>query len=84
MYKRIFYPDNILGATPEKYGLAYENVRFNSEDGQSLTGWFLPAYTVDDPKDAKGTVIHMHSNSGNNPGHWPFAGWLPDPPWRGV
>ncbi|MCL1886587.1 MAG: alpha/beta fold hydrolase [Betaproteobacteria bacterium] len=78
MYKRIFYPDNIPGTTPELFGLDYESVRFNSEDGTRLTGWFLPAATVASPKDAKGTVIHMHSNSGNISSHWHFAGWLPD------
>lgn len=78
MYKRIFYPDNIIGATPERYGLDFESARFKSEDGQGLTGWFLPATTVASPKEAKGTVIHMHSNSGNIASHWQFAGWLPD------
>jgi uncharacterized protein len=79
MYKRIFYPDNILGATPtERFGLDFENVRFSSKDGQQLTGWFLPATTVNSPKEAKGTVIHMHSNSGNIASTWQFAGWLPD------
>lgn len=78
MYKRIFYPDNIISSTPELFGLDYESVRFNSEDGTLLAGWFLPAATVASPKDAKGTVIHMHSNSGNIASHWQFAGWLPD------
>jgi fermentation-respiration switch protein FrsA (DUF1100 family) len=78
MYKRIFYPDNITGTTPERFGLDYENVYFNSEDGTRLNGWFLPAATVTSPKEAKGTVIHMHSNSGNIGSHWQFAGWLPD------
>ncbi|MDR0933766.1 MAG: alpha/beta fold hydrolase [Burkholderiaceae bacterium] len=77
MYKRIFYPDNIPGTTPERFGLDYENVYFSSEDGTRLNGWFLPAVNVN-PKDAKGTVIHMHSNSGNISSHWHFAGWLPD------
>jgi len=77
MYKRIFYPDNISVSSPEEFGLDYENVRFNSEDGTRLSGWFLPAATVASPKDAKGTVIHMHSNSGNITSHWHFAGWLP-------
>ncbi|NLC24268.1 MAG: alpha/beta fold hydrolase [Oxalobacter sp.] len=78
MYKRIFYPDNIPATTPEKFGLDYETVYFNSEDGTRLSGWFLPAATVSSPKDAKGTVIHMHSNSGNISSHWHFTGWLPD------
>jgi len=78
MYKRIFYPDNIPATTPERFGLDYEPVWFYSEDGTRLSGWFLPAATVANPKEAKGTVIHMHSNSGNISSHWHFAGWLPD------
>lgn len=78
MYKRIFYPDNIPATTPETFGLDYETVYFYSEDGTRLNGWFIPAATATSPKDAKGTVIHMHSNSGNISSHWHFAGWLPD------
>ncbi len=78
MYKRIFYPDNIPATTPETFGLDYEQVWFYSEDGTRLSGWFIPAANVASPKDAKGTVLHMHSNSGNISSHWHFAGWLPD------
>jgi len=78
MYKRIFYPDNIPATTPERFGLDYENVYFYSEDGQRLNGWFIPAATVANPKDAKGTVIHMHNYAGNISSNWHFAGWLPD------
>lgn len=78
MYKRILYPDNIPGTTPERFGLAYETVRFHSEDGTPLNGWFIPAANGLSAKDAKGTVVHMHSNSGNISSHWHFAGWLPD------
>ncbi|RJX31326.1 MAG: alpha/beta fold hydrolase [Oxalobacter sp.] len=78
MYRRIFYPDNIQATTPEKFGLDYERVYFNSEDGTRLIGWFIPATTVSSPKEAKGTVIHMHNYSGNISSNWHFAGWLPD------
>ena len=78
MYKRIFYPDNIPATTPEKFGLDYEPVYFYSEDGTRLNGWFIPAATVASPKEAKGTVIHMHNYAGNISSNWHFAGWLPD------
>ena len=78
MYRRIFFPDTITHSTPELFGLDYETVYFRSEDGQRLIGWFIPALNVDSPKEAKGTVIHMHSNSANMTSHWQFAGWLPN------
>ena len=78
MYRRFFYPDGITHSTPELFGLDYENVRFASEDGTQLVGWFIPAQNVASAKDAKGTVIHMHSNSANMTSHWQFAGWLPN------
>lgn len=78
MYKRILYPDNIPGSTPERFGLAYETVRFPGKDGAILNGWFIPAANGLSTKEAKGTVVHMHANSGNISSHWHFAGWLPD------
>ncbi len=77
MYKRIFYPDNIPHSTPARFGLEYQSVTFDSGDGTHLHGWFFPAVNVPS-SEAKGTVIHMHSNSGNITSHWHFAGWLPD------
>lgn len=78
MYRRIFYPDNIPATTPEKFGLDFEPVYFYSADGTRLHGWFIPAATVTNPKEAKGTVIHMHNYAGNISSNWHFAGWLPD------
>lgn len=44
-----------LWATPDEVGLTYENVRFPSQDGLNLAGWFIPAAA----KDAA-TIIIVH------------------------
>lgn len=77
--QNLFYqPDNILYDTPNKAGLSFEEVSFASQDGTTLTGWFIPAKGVSDPKQAKGTVIHFHGNAQNISAHWRFAQWLPE------
>src|SRR5689334_3405215 len=40
-----FQPDSERYLTPEQYGLWHEPVRFRSQDGTVLAGWFLPAQT---------------------------------------
>ncbi|MDH3712462.1 MAG: alpha/beta hydrolase [Gammaproteobacteria bacterium] len=60
---RLLYLPNVpartLVTTPARYGLAYENVRFETEDGVSLHGWFLPV------QGATTTVLFFHGNAGN-------------------
>lgn len=60
---RLLYLPNIPGrdlmVTPDAYGLVYENVEFETADGETLHGWFLPA------GDAQGTVLILHGNAGN-------------------
>lgn len=77
--QNLFYqPDNILYDTPNNAGLSFEEVSFPSQDGTQLTGWFIPAKGLSDPKQAKGTVIHFHGNAQNISAHWRFAQWLPE------
>jgi pimeloyl-ACP methyl ester carboxylesterase len=50
---------------PDDYGMTYEDVRFASEDGTTLEGWFIPA-------DSDKLVIANHPGPGNRygfPGH---------------
>jgi pimeloyl-ACP methyl ester carboxylesterase len=42
-----------IAITPEKYGLAYEDVAFKSTDGLTIKGWFIPA----EPTDGRDKVI---------------------------
>lgn len=71
-----YYPSKTDYGNPGKEGLKYETVRFASRDGTQLSGWFLPAAHAADPRNAKGTVIHVHGNAENVSAHWPFVGWL--------
>jgi uncharacterized protein len=77
MYNMFYYPDREEYDSPERAGLAYEHVFFNSADGTLLSGWYIPAKGVANPRDAKGTVIHMHGNAQNMTAHWSFAEFVP-------
>lgn len=77
MYSYFYYPDREEYDSPERAGLAYEHVFFNSADGTLLSGWFIPAVGVVNPREAKGTVIHMHGNAQNMTAHWSFAEFVP-------
>jgi len=72
-----YYPDNVRYETPDALGLRYESVQFTSADGTRLSGWFLPAENRQNPKEAKGTVVHFHGNAQNMSTHWRFVAWLP-------
>ena len=67
-----FQPQNIEYLTPDKIGLAYEEVSFRSSDGLMLYGWFLPAQGK-----AKGTVLFLHGNAENISTHIANVHWLP-------
>ena len=57
----VFFPDigRALAATPRDAGLAYEEVRLATTDGESLHAWFVPA------PQSRGTVLLFHGNAGN-------------------
>ena len=72
-----YYPDRVRYETPDALGLRYESVQFKSADGTRLSGWFIPAVGRQNPKEAKGTVVHFHGNAQNMTSHWRFVAWLP-------
>jgi fermentation-respiration switch protein FrsA (DUF1100 family) len=72
-----YYPDRVRYETPDALGLRYEAAQFASADGTRLSGWFIPAASRQNPKDAKGTVVHFHGNAQNMSAHWRFVAWLP-------
>ncbi|MBX9849403.1 MAG: alpha/beta hydrolase [Rhodocyclaceae bacterium] len=76
MYRYFYFPDRIKYDSPERTGLPFDTVAFNSSDGTHLSGWFIPAVGVA-PHHAKGSVIHMHGNAQNMTAHWTYAEWLP-------
>jgi pimeloyl-ACP methyl ester carboxylesterase len=61
--------------TPEKYGLAYEDIAFKSTDGLTLKGWFIPAEPTGERDKV---VIITHPFPFNRHGFLvKNQGWLP-------
>jgi hypothetical protein len=55
----IYFPDNQLIATPDRFGLDYEDVSFAAADGTRLHGWYLPG-SPEQP-----LILFFHGNAGN-------------------
>lgn len=59
-------------ATPADLGLGYEDVRFTTEDGVTLSGWLIPA-----ERETRTAVIVLHGFSGHRlPELAAFVPWL--------
>ncbi len=54
-----FFPYATLEQTPAEWGLAYEDVYLDTEDGVRLHGWYIPHH------GAKQTLLFFHGNAGN-------------------
>jgi len=67
-----FQPHRIQVLTPDKLGLAYQEVRFKTRDGLELYGWFLPA-----KGPAAGTIMQLHGNAENISTHFTSLAWMP-------
>jgi hypothetical protein len=57
--KQTFLPDNTIEQTPSAFGLSYEDVWFESQDGVQLHGWLVPALA-----DSH-LLLFCHGNAGN-------------------
>ena len=57
--RMIYFPTRDLYATPAQYGLKFEDLFIDSEDGKKIHGWYVPA------DSARATVIFCHGNAGN-------------------
>jgi alpha-beta hydrolase superfamily lysophospholipase len=70
---RPFLPDPPdAPATPADLGLDYEPVRFTTDDGVTLTGWFVPS-----ARETRTAVIVLHGFSGHRlPELAAFVPWL--------
>ncbi len=55
----MFFPTTTLEATPQSFGLAYEEVWLSAGSGK-LHGWWLPASNPAAP-----TFLYLHGNAGN-------------------
>jgi len=54
----IYFPSRRIEATPKQVGLAFEEVRFPTDDGEILHGWHVPA-------PGPLTILFFHGNGGN-------------------
>ena len=52
-------PGRALDASPADIGLAFDDVRIATADGEHLHGWYVPA------SEARGTLLFFHGNAGN-------------------
>lgn len=55
----IYFPTEEITATPADAGLEFEEVYFDTDDGLSLHGWWIPGRTGD------ATLLWFHGNGGN-------------------
>jgi fermentation-respiration switch protein FrsA (DUF1100 family) len=55
----LYFPDSHLVATPDRFGLPYEEVRFPAADGVRLHGWYIPG------EQGKPLILFCHGNAGN-------------------
>jgi fermentation-respiration switch protein FrsA (DUF1100 family) len=59
-----FFPSKTIHATPADFGLACEETRIATKDGETLDAWFIPA--ADANKAGSGvTLLFFHGNGGN-------------------
>ena len=57
--KYIYCPSGKIIETPSEKGMKYEDVFFNSADGEKLNGWYFPA------DDSSFVVLFCHGNADN-------------------
>lgn len=61
----LFQPSDRLRATPDDAGMDHETVRLDTDDGETLHGWWIPAPDVSRETGARGTLLFFHGNAGN-------------------
>lgn len=55
----VYFPETVLSARPEDFGLPCEEVRLATSDGPRIAAWWIPA------PNPRGAVILAHGNGGN-------------------
>jgi uncharacterized protein len=65
----VYYPDRKIDYTPESIGLWFENVSIQTQDGETITGWFVPGNGSDGrtEKETKKirTILVCNGNGGD-------------------
>jgi len=55
----VFHPYRAIEATPRDWGLDYQDVTLQAEDGVTISGWFLPG------RSGAPVLLFLHGNAGN-------------------
>ncbi len=55
----VYFPIRTLSTDPSSIGLRFEDVYFETKDGVTLHGWFIPH------DGARGVILFCHGNAGN-------------------
>jgi uncharacterized protein len=55
----VFFPDRNVTVNPSAVGLSWEDARFETEDGKTLHGWYIPN------EDSDVVFLFSHGNAGN-------------------
>ncbi len=69
----LFQPEKKHYIEPEQLNIASRDIYFNTRDGLTLHGWFLPA-----KKPARATILFLHGNAQNISTHIASVFWMPD------
>ncbi len=65
----LFQPAPTVSSTPDEIGWPYERVELTTEDGETITGWYLePVRSTELPR---GVALYYHGNAGNIAGRLP-------------
>jgi uncharacterized protein len=55
----LYFPEKEIWHTPKNINLEYSEIYFETEDGITISGWYIPA------KNEKGVLLFCHGNAGN-------------------
>ncbi len=55
----VFFPSRVIVSSPADAGFDFDEVRIETEDGEALHGWFIPAL------EGELTLLFLHGNGGN-------------------
>lgn len=56
----LYFPSRAIAETPDRAGLDYRDLGFETDDGERLHGWWIPA-----PEASLGHLLLCHGNAGN-------------------
>ncbi len=64
-HKMVYPPREAITVTPKDIGIDYDEIRYQTTDGLTIRGWFIPASTSANNPDIHDTVILAHGYTHN-------------------